>query len=337
MDAIKKSVWPCILELTELPAFTSHDSVISITRLSALQPAHPLALVAALEATGVTSSHGRKQAQCEGCTSFAQSLAGSNQSMIVTVRIRPAETQRPTRPGHKALGRTSWMHDNAWKWTEQYQALSSHRVITIASAGRAVNKAISQVKNTGHAIVLAVLICPLEQKRLVIRESPLRQPAVPATTFTTSSLHTRITSALRFLRYLDYNKLTINFEARTTGNNVALGALVFVCALAIEYHASFVPSFTHYFHILDLPYDATLIDTYSRPFPVVLHDDTLHFCRTPGILANGKQFGLTSCADMHRSIAPQQTHDPVHNTCAACYKQRCERPPRRTAHLPASL
>ncbi|KAH4442374.1 hypothetical protein HBH59_090350 [Parastagonospora nodorum] len=119
-------------------------------------------MVAALQATRVTSSHGRKQAQCGGCASFAQSLAGSNQSMIVTVRIRSAETRRSTRVGHKALERTSRIFQ-------------------------------------GHENVLAVLTRALEQKRLVARESPLRQSTAPATTFTTSLLHTRITSALRFL------------------------------------------------------------------------------------------------------------------------------------------
>ncbi|KAH5145893.1 hypothetical protein HBH70_046130 [Parastagonospora nodorum] len=86
-------------------------------------------MVAALQATRVTSSHGRKQAQCGGCASFAQSLAGSNQSMIVTVRIRSAETRRSTRVGHKALERTSRIFQ-------------------------------------GHENVLAVLTRALEQKRL---------------------------------------------------------------------------------------------------------------------------------------------------------------------------
>ncbi|KAH4510406.1 hypothetical protein HBI81_005480 [Parastagonospora nodorum] len=95
-------------------------------------------MVAALQATRVTSSHGRKQAQCGGCASFAQSLAGSNQSMIVTVRIRSAETRRSTRVGHKALERTSRIFQ-------------------------------------GHENVLAVLTRALEQKRLVIRFFQLRR------------------------------------------------------------------------------------------------------------------------------------------------------------------
>ncbi|KAH4942602.1 hypothetical protein HBI79_027980 [Parastagonospora nodorum] len=63
---------------------------------------------------------------------------GSNQSMIVTVRIRSAETRRSTRVGHKALERTSRIFQ-------------------------------------GHENVLAVLTRALEQKRLVIRFFQLRR------------------------------------------------------------------------------------------------------------------------------------------------------------------
>lgn len=110
-----------VLCATSVHEHDGHDRLISTTHPLALQPVVALALIAAIEATAATLDAQNERASHRYYADVVQSLEEEKESIVARVQIGRAETRRPTRLEHKALGRNSRRSGSASQWRKSMQ------------------------------------------------------------------------------------------------------------------------------------------------------------------------------------------------------------------------